>query len=158
IPSHNQVIEDVRFTNNHRTRSDTLQYQVQTRIGETLNQATIQRDVRAIFALGSIDDVKVYTEKGSRGVIVTFWIQERPYIRQVEYHGLKSVTQSEVVDKLRDKKVSLNQQTPYDENKVQQASKLIKALLAEKGRPDATVDVSTEAVPTNDVIVTFNIN
>jgi outer membrane protein insertion porin family len=158
MPSQNQVIEEVRFTNNHRTRTDTLQYQVHTRVGETLNQDTIQRDVRAIFALGSIDDVKVYTQNGTKGVIVTFWIQERPYIRQIEYHGLKSVTQSEIVDKLRDKKVSLNQQTPYDEHRVRQAATLIKALLAEKGRTDAKVVVSTETTPTNDIIVTFNID
>src|SRR5437867_7423433 len=156
-PPQNQVIEDVRFSHNRRVRSDTLKYQVQTKRGDVLNQAVIQRDVRTIYALGSIDDVKVYTEDGEKGVIVTFWVQERPYIRKVEYQGLKSLTQSDIVDKLREKKAALSQQTPYDETKAQRASLLIKSLLAEKGHQDAKVEVSTEIVPVNDVIVTFNI-
>src|SRR6266446_5726064 len=106
-PTQNQVIEDVRFSGNRRVRSDTLKYQVQTKKGDVLNQAVIQRDVRTIYALGSIDDVKVYTDQGEKGVIVNFWIQERPYIRQVVYQGLKSLTQSDIVDKLREKKASL---------------------------------------------------
>src|SRR5262249_5846936 len=99
-----------------------------------------------------------YTERGENGVIVTFWIQERPYIREVRYDGLKSLTQSEIVDRLRDKKTALIQQTPYDATKAQRATGLIQALLSEKGRQDAKVQVSTENVPVNDVIVTFKID
>jgi outer membrane protein insertion porin family len=154
----NQVVEDVRFTNNHRARTETLRYQVQTKKGDILSQTIIQRDMRAIYALGAIDDVKVYAERGENGVIVTFWIQERPYIREVRYEGLKSLTQSEIVDRLRDKKSALIQQTPYDPTKVQHATSLIQVLLTEKGRQDAKVSVSTENVPVNDVIVTFKID
>ena len=35
---------------------------------------------------------------------------------------------------------------------------IIKALLAEKGRQKAEVEVSTEKVPPNSVLVTFNVN
>src|SRR5258705_6236910 len=93
-PSQSQVVEDVRFTGIRRVRSDALKYVVQTKKGDILNQSTVQRDVRAIYALGTIEDVKVHSEPGEKGVVVTYVVQERPYIRRVAYMGMKSLTQS----------------------------------------------------------------
>src|SRR5262245_187654 len=79
-----QLIEDVRVTGNRRVQSRAIIYVLQTKKGDVLNAGIIQRDVRAIYALGTIDDVKVQSEQGEKGAIVTFVIQERPYIRKVE--------------------------------------------------------------------------
>ena len=155
--SERQVIADVVVTGNRRVRGDAIKYVLQTKRGDVLNPAVVQRDVRAIYALGTIDDVKVNSEDSEKGAIVTFVITERPYIRKVEFMGLKTLTQSDITDKLREKKAALSQQTPYDETKAQRAAQMIKSMLAEKGHQDAKVVVTKDVVPVNDVIVTFNI-
>src|SRR6266404_1459112 len=84
----NQVIEDIRVLGNRRISGAAIKNQIQSKRGDVLNPAVIQRDVRAIYALGQVDDVKVNAEDGEKGgVIVSFVVQERPFIRRVEYMG-----------------------------------------------------------------------
>src|SRR6185295_9381110 len=81
--------------------------------------------------------------------------KEKKTIRNVKYVGLNSITNSEVLEKLRDKKASISQESTYDPSKIKKAEGIIKMMLAEKGHQDATIDVEVEDIPTNSVGVTF---
>src|SRR5262245_49467345 len=151
-------ISDVRVIGNVRTQTRTITYNLQTKKGDLLNPAVIARDVRTLYANLNIDDVKVETEDSPDGPIVVFRVHEKPLIRSISYVGLKSITQSDIQDKYREKKVGLSQQSPYDRTKVQKAINVIKAILAEKGRRDAKVEATTENIPPNSVILTINVD
>jgi outer membrane protein insertion porin family len=71
---------------------------------------------------------------------------------------MKSITQSEILEKLRERKVSFSVESLYDPTRVKQAAGIIKAMLAEKGRQNATVEVATESIPPNALALTFNVD
>src|SRR5262245_50131781 len=103
-------IEDVRVANNRRIPTDTIKYQLQTKPNDRLNPGIIAADVKRLYAQGHFDDIRVDQEPGKSGVIVTFWVKEKKTIRRVTYEGLNSITNSEVLDKLREKKATISQE------------------------------------------------
>jgi outer membrane protein insertion porin family len=118
----------------------------------------VARDVRSLYGREQFDDIWVEAEETTPGrVILVFHVSEKPTIRNVEYKGLSSIQTSDVLKGLSEKKATLTQGTPYDETRVQKARQIIRAMLAEKGRQKAEVDVATEKVPPNSVLVTFNV-
>jgi len=151
-------IEDVRVTGNRRIPQDTIKYQLQTKAGDRLNMDVIRGDVKRLYAQGHFDDIRVDEEDGKTGKIIIFSVKEKKTIRSVKYEGLNSITNSEVLEKLRDKKATISQESTYDPSKIKKAETIIKMMLAEKGHQDATIEASTEDVPPNSVAVTFKVD
>ena len=154
------IIESVQVRGNKKISSSTILFQILSKRGDPLSIPLVSRDVRAVFASANqaFDDVWVEEEEGTNGgVILLFWVKEKPSIRSIEYKGLSTVQVSDVMKALSDKKATLSQTDAYDETRVRKAVQVIKGLLAEKGRQKAEVDVSTEFIPPNAVLVTFNV-
>jgi outer membrane protein insertion porin family len=151
-------IESVVVDGNRRIPTDTIKYRIQTKAGDTLNMDVIRRDVKDLYAQGFFDDIRVDSEDGKNGgIVVTFHVKEKRLIRSIDFNGANSITKSEILDKLREKKVSVSQESPYDPGRVKQVEGVIKSMLAEKGHQDATVETITEDIPPTAVKLTFNI-
>jgi outer membrane protein insertion porin family len=151
-------IEDVRVTNNHRIPAESIRYQLQTKPGGRFNLAVIDSDIRRLYAMGNFEDIRVDYADGKTGRIVIFWVQEKKTVRSVKYEGLSSISNSEIIDKLKDKGAAIAQESAYDPRRIRKAGNLIKVFLAEKGHEDATVKAETEDVPPNSVAVTFKVD
>ena len=151
-------IEDVRVAGNRRIPTETIKYNLQTKPNDRFNPNIIRRDIKTLYALGHFDDIRVDEEQGKNGKIITFVIREKKLIRSVKYEGLSSVTNSEVLDKLKEKKASISQESPYDPTKIRKAETIIKMMLAEKGHQDATVEATTEDIPPSAIAVTFKVD
>jgi len=150
-------IEAVDIRNNRNIPSDTIKYNIRTKAGDTFNIDQIRNDMRQLMSMGFFDDVAPFEEEGRRGKIIVFYVKEKPTVRSIEYKGNTSVTRSEILEKLREKKVGLSQESRYDPTRVKKAETVIKEMLAEKGRQHATVEVTKEDLPPNSVALTFNI-
>src|SRR5439155_1328107 len=142
-------IEEVRVAGNRRIPTDTIKYNLQTKPNDQFNPNVIRRDIKTLYALGHFDDIRVEEDQGKTGKIIIFRVTEKKLIRSVKYDGLKSVTNSEVLDKLREKNASISQESPYDPTKIRKAETIMKMMRAEKGHQDATVEATTEDIPPN---------
>ena len=141
--------------------SGTIRNQLRTKVGDTFDQANIDRDVKTLFGFdgGRFDDITVFEEPGLKGgIVLVFQVREKRTINKVEYIGLNSFTKSDLNDKLHEKKISLGRDTKYDPTLVSRAVSLIKVLLAEKGHQDATVETTVEKVTESSVALTFHID
>ena len=154
-PGSNRV-ESIEIRGNRRIPSNTIKYNIQTKAGDVLNPDVIRRDVRTLYAQGFFDDIRVDEEDGKNGgVVVIFVIKEKPLIRNVDFMGANSISKSDILDKLKEKKISIGQESPYDPERVKQVERVIKSMLAEKGHQDATVETTTEDIPPNSIKLTF---
>src|SRR5215510_9957698 len=156
--SQDVIVEQVNITRNRRIPESTMKIWISTREGDVYNPAQLDRDVRAIYAQGYFDDVKVFAEDGTRGgKIVTFEVKERPLLLEIKYNGLKSVQQSTVLEEFRKRQVGLSKESQYDAVKAKRAAAVIKELLANEGRPEAKVEPVTEQISATAVALTFKI-
>ena len=152
------LIEAVEVRGNRRIPSETIRYNLQTRPGEPIRLGVVQRDIRALYALGYFEDIRVEEEDGEGGKIVIFEVAEKPIIRAIDYEGNDSVTLSSILERLRDTGVGLSVEIPYDETRIQRAKAVLLSLLAEQGRQNATVEVETYDIPPNAIGVAFVID
>ena len=83
----------------------------------------------------------------AKGWIIHVYVKEKPTIREIKYAGLSSVSQSDVLDKFKEQKVGLTQESQYDPTKVKRAEVVIKQLLAAHGHQFATVRSEVRPIP-----------
>lgn len=156
-----RLVESVDIQGNRRLRKDDILYYVQTRPGDPYNEQQVQRDLQAILALGFFDKTKtrVSTADGARGGIdVLFEVTELPIIRDLQFEGLKSVPESDVLKAFRERRVGISKESIYDPVKARNAIRVLKELLASHGHPNATIEQRREEVSNTSTALTFVIN
>src|SRR5260370_37584593 len=153
----NQPIENIDVQGTRRIPKDTILSRVYTRAGDVYDEAALQRDLRSVWNTGYFDDVRIEREQGPKGWIIHIYVREKPTIRTIEYHGLNSVSQSDVLERYKKVKVGLTVDSPYDPTKVTKARVVLQQLLAEHGRQFANITVQVQQIPPASVAVTFNV-
>ena len=73
------------------------------------------------------------------GKIVIFIVSEKPTIGRIEYKGIKSITESDILNAFKDERVGLSVGNRFDRAKLKYAVVVISELLAARGHQYATV-------------------
>ncbi len=156
------VIQRIEFIGNRRIQADTLRARIFSRPGDPYSEEAVRRDFQALWNTQFFEDVRLEVEDSPDqpdGKIVVFYLKERPIIRRIEYKGNKSISESDILDAFKDKKVGLSVESQFDPTKIKHAEVVIKELLAEHGRQFATVKPTYERIAaTNAVKLVFNID
>lgn len=156
------IITKIFFDGNRRIQRDTLLAHIFSRPGDPYNVEAVRRDFQALWNTQFFEDITLEVENDpdqADGKIIIFHVQERPIIRRIEYKGNKSITESDILDAFKQKKVGLSVESQFDPTKVKRAEVVIKQLLAEHGRQFATVRPTYERIAaTNAVKLVFNID
>jgi len=149
------VIEEIIIHGNRRIPADTIRARMFTRAGDVYDQSALERDFNSLWNTGYFDDLRIEREASPKGWRIHVYVKEKPTIREIKYVGLSSVTQSDVLDKFKERKVGLTQESQYDPTKVKRAEVVIKELLAAHGRQFATVTSEVRPIPPAAVGLTF---
>ena len=155
-----RLVEEVDIQGNRRLRKDDIIYWVQTRPGDPYNADQVARDLQTINALGFFEktETRVTIEDAPRGGIrVTFYVRELPIIRDIQFEGLKSVSESDVLKTFRERRVGISKEAIYDPVKARTAVRVLKELLAAKGHPNAVIAEGRENVSATSVAITFQV-
>ncbi|HKX27647.1 MAG TPA: outer membrane protein assembly factor BamA [Blastocatellia bacterium] len=153
-------MEDIEIRGNRRIPRESILYYVQSKPQDRYDLSLAQRDLQAILQMGLFDPLatKLYVEDGPRGgKIVIFQVKEYPIIRDLQYRGMKSATESEVLTRFKERRVQVSKESQFDPAKANGARVVIRELLAEKGHPDAAVAVEVEEISATTVALIFNV-
>ena len=157
----NFVIDRIEFTGNRRIRTDTLKARIFSRDGDPYNEETLRRDFQALWNTQFFEDVKLRVEESPtkpNGKVIVFEVTERPVIRRIRYDGIHSISESDILDRFKDKKVGLTVESQFDPTRIKKAEVVLKDLLGEHGRQFAKVTPQYERIASsNAVILVFKI-
>jgi outer membrane protein insertion porin family len=155
------VVDRILFTGNRRIRSDTLKARIFSREGDTYNEETLRRDFQALWNTQFFEDVKLRVEDSPDGPNhknVIFEVKERPVIRRIRYDGTHSVSESDILDRFKEKKVGLTVESSFDPTRIKKAEVVLKDLLGEHGHQFAKVTPQYERIASsNAVILVFKV-
>jgi outer membrane protein insertion porin family len=155
-PAAQATIQSIIFRGNRRIPVATLRARIFSHQGDVYNENILERDFMALWNTGFFDDIRlevVDSEKG--GKIVTFFVREKKLVRSIDYKGLGSVQQSDVLDEFKKRKVGLSIQSQYDPVTIKRAEVVLEEMLAAHGKMFATVRHRTRNIPPNSVALTF---
>src|SRR6185295_4015161 len=156
-----RLVEEVDIIGNRRLRKEDILYYIQTRPGDPYNADSVNRDLQTILSLNFFDKVgtRVTKEDAPRGgVRIIFEVKELPIIRDIQFEGLKSVTESDVLKTFRERRVGVSKESILDPVKLKNAERVLKELLSAKGHPNAVVSGTIEAVSQTSSAITFVVN
>jgi len=140
------LIQEVDVAGNQFLQRETLLYYVQARPGERYDEKKLRDDFKRLWDTGFLDDLRVESFDGPGGKIVRFTVTERKRIQIVDYRGSKDLTTSNIEDELKKRDSQIKIDTFYDPVKARKVETIIKEMLAEKGRPFATVRNETKTI------------
>jgi outer membrane protein insertion porin family len=155
-PAAPATIQSIVFRGNRRISRAVLLARIFSHQGDVYNENILERDFMALWNTGFFDDIRlevVDSEKG--GKIVTFFIREKKLVRSIDYKGLSSVQQSDILDEFKKRKVGLSIQSQYDPVTIRRAEVVLQEMLASHGKMFATVRHRTRNIPPNSVALTF---
>ena len=155
------TIDHIEFIGNRRVRNDTLRARIFSREGDVYNEETLRRDFQALWNTQFFEDVKLRVEDSPKPneKIIIFDVKERPQIRRIRYDGIHSISESDILDRFKERKVGLSVESQFDPTKIKKAEVVLKELLGEHGRQFAKVTPQYERIASsNAVILVFKID
>jgi outer membrane protein insertion porin family len=155
------VVDRIIFIGNRRIRSDTLKARIFSREGDPYNEETLRRDFQALWNTQFFEDVKLRVEDSPDGPNhknIIFEVRERPVIRRIRYDGIHSISESDILDRFKERKVGLTVESSFDPTRIKKAEVVLKELLGEHGHQYAIVTPQYERIASsNAVILVFKI-
>lgn len=161
------IVDEVVFMGLRRISPDAVQAQISSRVGQ-LNPWQIELDVRALARLGWFSDIRVETQlqtdspaaitRSAQHVRLIFFLDEEPYLSQVEYAGSHLFNRVQIEKILREKQVLPRLGEPADPARLARIARTIQTALGQFGHPKANVQVHREELQNAKLRVRFEIS
>jgi outer membrane protein insertion porin family len=151
-PESGRRIDVVQITGNSRVDSQAIRIHVKMRPGDRLDMNKVDADVRAIFAMGFFENVTAELDEEGGQSVLTFRVQERPLIADVDIEGNDELDEDELETAL-----AIRPRTIYDPEKVRRGIEAAKRLYEEKGYLDVDIEARTEARDSGEVRLVYEV-
>lgn len=143
------LVTEVRVAGNLRVEEDAIRLSIQIQPGEAFDAGLVNRDVKAIYRMGLFDDVSA--DFSAAGVL-TYTVQERPYVREVRVAGNDKVSTEDIEAAL-----GVQLRTALDAARLQEGLQRVLRLYGEAGHVNTRVDYRLTPAENSQTIVTLSI-
>ena len=123
---------------------ETVIFKSGVKVGDDLRELDFTAVLEKLWANGAFDDIKLELEDVPGGKKLIIKIKERPLIKEVDYRGGTEVGLTNIKDKVKEKKLTINPDTIYDPETARKVKDLIVDQAGEKGFRNPVVDITLE--------------
>ncbi|MEW6259406.1 MAG: outer membrane protein assembly factor BamA [Thermodesulfobacteriota bacterium] len=148
-----EKIVDIRIVGNRRIEPDAIRRVVKTQIGDPYLQQNVSEDLKAIYAMGYFDDVRIDAETGSGGKILVITVREKPTVHMITFKGNRVIED----DKLKES-IDIKTGSILNVYKVQNNVRRIENLYKEKNYHNVKVNYTIRNLDNNQGDLEFDID
>lgn len=134
-----QRIEAVRVRGNRKIEGIAIQNVLGSRKGRFHDRGRIAEDIKNIYKMGYFRDVQVERETGAEGLILTFVVEEKPLISEINIKGYDGLSRGEI-----EAVMTIKTRQILDLERVKGDVEKIRALYHDKGYRNAEVSYEIE--------------
>ncbi|MGF6569166.1 outer membrane protein insertion porin family [Paraburkholderia sp. GAS333] len=145
------VVQDIRIEGLKRIEPGTLFAYLPIKQGGTFDDDKASEAIRALYATGFFNDVRISTE----GNVVIVYVQERPAIGTIDFAGIHEFDKENLTKAL--KSVGLSQGLYYDKALVDKAEQELKRQYLTRGYYAAEVTTTITPIDRNRVAILFSV-
>jgi outer membrane protein insertion porin family len=95
-----EKILSVEVRGNNRIEADAIKRVVKTQSGDIYSLKNLSADLKAIYAMGYFDDIRIEAETRPDGKMITFIVKEKPTLRNIRFSGLGYVFEKEDLEEV----------------------------------------------------------
>jgi outer membrane protein insertion porin family len=143
------VVKDIRVEGLQRTEPGTVFSYLPVKVGETINVEKARAALRALYATGFFQDVRLEAEKD---VLVVF-VRERPAIAQIDFSGMKEFEPDNVRKVLRE--LGMAEGRIFDRSVLDAAEQELKRQYLSRGMYAAQVQTTVTPLERNRVAISI---
>lgn len=136
---------------------ETVIFKSGVKVGDDLRNLDFSAVMEKLWASGSFDDIKLELEDAPGGKKLVIRIRERPLIKEIDYRGGTEVGLTNIKDKVKEKKLTINPETVYDPEAARKIKNMIVEQAGEKGFRNPVVDITLEPMPGGVARLVFDI-
>jgi outer membrane protein insertion porin family len=123
-----EIITDLKINGNRRIELAAIKNAIKLKVGDILDPAKVDADVRSIFKLGHFQDVRAERVRNERGGELTYVVVEKPIVREIKIIGAKELSEDKVKEVLE-----IRQNTIYSPKELAKSIKKVKKLYTDEG-------------------------
>ena len=146
-------IDSIHVVGTARIEKAAVLAAINSQPGDRLDYKKLDNDLRNIYKMGFFNDVKMETESGPTGMVVTFSVVEKPSVGKIVFSG-----NDEIDDEDLQKELGINLYSILDNNEIRQSINRLREVYKDKGYYNAEVKEATEPLPNNEVMLTYTID
>ncbi|MBN1104175.1 MAG: outer membrane protein assembly factor BamA [Deltaproteobacteria bacterium] len=146
-------IDSIVVRGNRRIESDAILAVLQCKKGDPLDQEKIDKDLRAIFAMGFFKDVNIDTEDGPKGKVVVIHVNEKPSISSIGFTG----NQKEKEEDLK-KESGIKLYAILNQSEIKQSINRLKEYYRQKGYYNVEIRDTVKELPSNEVSLVYEVD
>jgi outer membrane protein insertion porin family len=147
-----QVIARIDLTGNRRIESTVIYNVLKSAKGKIYSEEDLSSDIRAVYRTGYFTDVKADVTDAADGKVITFLLEERPFVNEIRIKGNEAVSSDDIRGVL-----SFKIKQAYNPDRIKADADKIKALYDDKGYYNAEISFATEKVRDRDVNVIISV-
>ncbi|RZU42115.1 outer membrane protein assembly factor BamA [Edaphobacter modestus] len=157
VGSEAQPLCQPQVVGNRRIPKESVLARLFSHQGDLYDPQVVERDFNSLWNTGYFDDVRIERVDSPKCVQLVIYVREKPTIREINYKGISTVSQSDIMDALKKAKVGLSVESQYDPTRIKRAEVVLKELLSAHGHQFATVKEEIKTIPPAAVSVTFTV-
>lgn len=147
-----KVIGEILVSGNDRVEEEAIRVYIKSMPGEPLDEEAVDRDVRAIYNMGFFKNVDAQVTEQNGRTVLTYWVTERPLLREVRIEGNKALSKDDLENKLK-----IHPRTILNPVKIRRGVNEAKNAYEQKGYLDADITYRTEESESGETILTFTV-
>jgi outer membrane protein insertion porin family len=152
-----QTLCQPQVIGNRRIPKESVLARLFSHEGDLYDPAVVERDFNSLWNTGYFDDVRIERVDSPKCVQLVVYVKEKPTIREINYKGISTISQSDILEAFKKAKVGLSVESQYDPTKIKRAEVVLKELLAAHGHQFATIRTEVKTIPPAAVAITFTI-
>ncbi len=147
-----QVVARVELSGNRRIENTVIYNTLKSAKGKLFSEEDLSADIRAVYRMGYFSDVKADVADSPDGKVITFLLDERPFVNDIRIKGNEALSSDDIRGSL-----SFKSKQVYNPDRIKADTDKIKALYDDKGYFNAEISFATEKVRERDVNVVIDI-
>ena len=145
-------IDSVQVQGNKRVETEAILAVIDSNKGESIDYDKLDDDLRVIYKLGYFEDVSIETEKGPKGVIITFNVKEKQSIATISFEGNKKIKDKDLIEEAGIKLYSI-----LNQSEITQSVNRLEEHYRQKGYYNVEIKDKLVDLPNNEVSLVFEV-
>ena len=123
-----EVIKDIKVEGCKLIEPESVLAHMQLKPGDAFDSDILDQDLRALWATGFFQDIRIEAERAPDGVVLVVKLKENPRVREYRFEGNKKISNDKIMEVF-----DLKPGSVYNEGRIQENVLKIKKLYTDEG-------------------------